>query len=212
MKQKKIDRTDAGLLEQFYGGDKQALAILLERHIPNLKRTLFAVLQNHAEAEDILQETLLKAYDEIRDGKYRNENFPGWLFRIARNKCTDHFRRMKKRWKLPLFEDRAMPNGERYDDEGNLLLPSSVATAVETIECRESHSLLHEAISRLSVRQREIVVMFYFLEMRVKTIALLMGISINTVIGCLHYARRHLKRALQPQPLPNERIPMLKRA
>src|SRR5207249_1591128 len=82
------------LLERAKAGDKDAFGELAEEHRAALQRLCFKMTGSQEEAEDLVQETLLKAYTHIADFQLR-ASLSTWLFRIATNACLDHQRARK---------------------------------------------------------------------------------------------------------------------
>src|SRR5947209_4062827 len=89
------DLDDAALVEQFKGGNDEALHVLLRRHSDALYRFCLRLAPTREEAEDICQESLVRAIDKV-DSLNTGGAFRTWLFRIARNLSTDSFRARRR--------------------------------------------------------------------------------------------------------------------
>ncbi|HEX5478500.1 MAG TPA: sigma-70 family RNA polymerase sigma factor [Dehalococcoidia bacterium] len=92
------DRSEAAILDRALAGDREAFGVLAEEHREALLRLCFKMTGSHEEAEDLVQETLLKAYSKFGSFELRS-SLGTWLYRIATNACLDH-QRGRKPWDL----------------------------------------------------------------------------------------------------------------
>ena len=89
--------TDEALVALYSEGNNQAFDVLLERYKNKLYSYIYFIVRNEALAEDIFQETFVKAIVTIQQGRYtENGKFPAWLTRIAHNLVIDFFRQDRK--------------------------------------------------------------------------------------------------------------------
>lgn len=124
--------TALALLERARAGDKDAFGLLAEEHRQALQRLCFKMTGSHEEAEDLVQETLLKAYTHIADFQLR-ASISTWLFRIATNTCLDS-KRAKKPWDLDKRWQWFKDNGELvHQMEQNLYLSPERAAEVKEV-------------------------------------------------------------------------------
>ena len=159
-----------------------------ERHEPELMRLMqtyggllaglcTAMLQDSHLAQDIVQETFLRAWqklDSLRGGRMSEK---AWLCRIALNLCRDH---QRTRW-FRMVDRRKQPED----------LPLEAAPADE-----ETANLL-EAVRALSPRMREVIVLHYQQDMNAEEVARTLGISESAVYRRLRQAREEIKRWLE---------------
>ena len=91
-----MEWTDSAAAEQARKGDQRAFGALVERHSRSVFRLAFRMTQNEQDAEDLVQETFLKAYKQLHrfDGR---SAFGTWLYRIAANCSLDLIRARKNR-------------------------------------------------------------------------------------------------------------------
>jgi RNA polymerase sigma-70 factor (ECF subfamily) len=119
------------LIESACRGDRPAFAALIERYWDRLYRWLCQLTRDPHAAEDLAQETFLKAFAGL--GKFRpDSNFAAWLFRIAHNNFANHYRAACRR-REPLPDD----------------LPSLEAGPEERLQSQESIEQLQQALKRL---------------------------------------------------------------
>ena len=107
------DRTPTSalaLLERAKAGDRDAFGTLAEEHRQGLLRLCLKMTGSPEQAEDLVQDTLLKAYLHIADFELRS-TMRTWLFKIATNACLDH-QRGKKPWDLDKRWEWFRENGE----------------------------------------------------------------------------------------------------
>lgn len=127
--------SDARLVEQVRKGDSDAFGTLVARYERRVLKVVRRFIADADGAQDLIQETFLKAYDRL-DQFDPSRRFGPWLFRIAVNATYDHLRKMKRRGKWALFseagEDR-LPDPPAPDPRGELDLSHEVRTVLEGI-------------------------------------------------------------------------------
>jgi RNA polymerase sigma-70 factor (ECF subfamily) len=183
----KIPVNDAALISAYIQGDSKAFETLLNRSKSKVYTTIYLIVKDRYVAEDLLQETYIKALDVINQGKYNEEGkFLPWILRIAHNLAIDYFRR-EKRYPTVVFEDGS-----------NVF--NSLEFAEDSIESmqikRESHEHLRDLIKRLPDQQREVLVMRHYDDMSFQEIADATGVSINTALGRMRYALINLRKMM----------------
>jgi len=170
-------------------GDLAAFEALYEMHKAAIYRTALAITNDQAIAEEILQDTFLRAFKHmarVRDGV----SLAPWLYRIAVNLAYD-WTVKRKRWLAAI---------------NNIIERIIVTTTVSperSVEEREIQELLYEAINRLEFKQRTTLVLFYLQGFSLVEIAEVMECPVGTVKSRLHYARENLRREL----LADKRLP-----
>jgi RNA polymerase sigma factor (sigma-70 family) len=163
----------------------------LERDRPRLRSFIRKHVADTGEAEDILQDVfyeLLEAYRLMKPV----EHVTAWLFRVARNRMVDLFRRKKP-------ASLNSPASFEEEDGGTLedLLPSADA-GPEAIYARSLLlEALEEALEELPQAQREVFVAHELQGQSFKEISAETGLSVNTLLSRKHYAVTHLRERLQ---------------
>ena len=168
-------QTDAALLVLYASGDQSAARALTARHLPRVFAHAYRVLQDHAEAEDVAQDSMLKLWRvaaEWRDGEAKVST---WLYRVTANACTD---RLRKRRTTGL---EAAP--EQVD---------SAPGAEERLIGQDRQRALHNAMADLPARQRDALVLRHFEELSNPEIASALETSVEAVESLLGRARRAL--------------------
>ena len=89
--------SDQVLLNHYLSGDRSAISKLIERHSRRVKDYIHMMVKDCDVADDIFQETFIKAVRVIDEGRYTdNGKFLSWILRIAHNQVIDHFRACKQ--------------------------------------------------------------------------------------------------------------------
>jgi RNA polymerase sigma-70 factor (ECF subfamily) len=147
---------------------------LLVASAPRVYGLLFRMVGRRDVAEDLMQETLLRAFRGL-DAYQPEGKFRAWLFRIAANQARDWIRRQKRR---PEVADDPDPVADASPDAGAI--------------ARERAGHVEEALARLSAPDREILLMRYYGEMTFKDIAQANGEPLGTVLARAHRALKKL--------------------
>ncbi|HEV2212037.1 MAG TPA: RNA polymerase sigma factor [Gammaproteobacteria bacterium] len=171
-------------------GQERRVSEEIAREGPRLRRFIRRRVGNEADVEDILQDVFSELVEAYRLMK-SVEDVGAWLFRVARNRITDLFRKRST-------EARAeLPEG----DEG-LGLEAILASAEASPETTYVQALLLDeleaALSDLSPEQREAFIAHEFEGKSFKELAQETGQSVNTLLSRKHYAVRYLRQRLQP--------------
>lgn len=184
----KIDvLSDAQLVTHYKEGRESAFAELLNRHKNKVYTTALMIVKDRYIAEDILQESFIKAIDRIKKGTYNEEGkFAPWIARIAYNLAIDHFRK-QKRYPTICAED-----GSNIFQSLDFTEESIEATQIKA----DTHQKLRALIETLPDTQKEVLMMRHYAEMSFQEIAEATGVSINTALGRMRYALINLRKKM----------------
>jgi RNA polymerase sigma-70 factor (ECF subfamily) len=176
----KLRSAERALIRSAQGGDRRAFAALVERYWDRLYRWLYHLTHDPHLAEDLAQETFLKAFAGL--GKFRaDSNFQAWLFRIGHNNFINQRRAARARQPFP--EHLPAP------DEGPL----------EQALNRESLQLLARAVGRLPAEFRAAFLLRAEEDLSFREIADVLDITEETARWRVFKARQKLLGALAPQ-------------
>ncbi len=184
-----LSMTDEQLVKAYAQGNNEAFDALLKRHQDRVFNYILRLIKNEDLANDIFQETFVKAILTIKQGRYtENGRFPAWISRIAHNLIIDYYRQEKSE------------NLQSADsDDLNLLNRKELCEAtIEDIIINEQ--ILQDVkylIQELPELQREVLEMRYYQNLSFKEIAEKTGVSINTALGRMRYAIINLRRIAQ---------------
>jgi len=183
----KVQVSDSELVSLYIRGNEDAFAHLVGRYKSKVYTTIYLIVKDTYTAEDLTQDTFIKAIETLKSGKYNEEGkFLPWIVRIAHNLAIDYFRR-EKRYPSVVFEDGS--------NVFNTLDFSEDSAESLTIR-RETHEYLRELIKRLPEQQREVLIMRHYEDMSFQEIADATGVSINTALGRMRYALINLRKMM----------------
>lgn len=182
--------SDEELAMAYVGGNDTAFDLLLSRSKTKLFAYILFVVRCHDVAEDVFQDTFLKAILKLKNGEYKpTGRFSCWLTRIAHNVIMDRFRAIQNSPIVDMADDNDVTRLEGGD------------AADEPIEtCFVNEQTLRDVrhlMAALPPVQREVVFMRFFQELPFKEIAELTGVSINTSLGRMRYAVLNLRRMVK---------------
>jgi RNA polymerase sigma factor (sigma-70 family) len=179
--------TTLALLERARAGDKDAFGRLAEEHRQALQRLCFKMTGSHEEAEDLVQETLLKAYTHIANFELR-ASLSTWLFRIATNTCLDS-QRGKKPWDLDKRWQWFRENGELVKQmEQNLYLSPEKSAEVKEVAA----TCVNCITMSLPQKQRAAIVLCDQMGLSREEAAKSIGASVASLKTELHRARKKM--------------------
>lgn len=184
-----VQSRDRVLLDRYLSGDRSAISQLIERHSRRVRDYIRMLVKDRDVAEDIFQETFIKAVRVIDEGRYCDSGkFLSWILRIAHNQVIDYFRALR--------QEKAVNEADAgYDLFGTLRLAETTVEDRMVAEqtCREIRAL----VDSLPAEQREVVLMRYFSGLSFKEIADQTGVSINTALGRMRYALINMRKMIK---------------
>ncbi len=176
---------DKSLVKNYIQGDNKSFEILLNRHKSKVFGYIMSKVKNKDIADDIFQDTFIKAINSLKKGTYNEEGkFLPWIFRIAHNLIIDHFRRIKTQ---KIVNHREDYNLFDFIEDGSL-------TAEKKIIKKEIFNDLTKLIDLLPDSQKTVLQLRYYEDKSFKEIAELCDISINTALGRMRYALLNLRK------------------
>ena len=185
-----LQRSDEQLLSQATSGDQQAFAELCLRYRGMLMNRIYRIVRHQEDAEDVLQETYLKAYQHLQT--FRGAcSFSTWLVAIGTNMSLMLLRRRKILGKYS--SDAVTEDGDTLIMEWRDTAPNPEQRCMMS----QTRQKLKHALTRLSPQVRTLLEMYYKHELRLKDAAQILGISEATTKSKLLRARRTLRRALK---------------
>lgn len=185
--------TDEQLVIAYSKGNNQAFDILLSRYENRLFSYIYFIVRNNELAEDIFQDTFIKAITTIRQGRYtENGKFPAWITRIAHNLIIDYFRQEKN-------ENVVSNDDSDVDLLNNInLSEGTIENAIIEGQIRDD---VRDLVKLLPDNQREVVYMRFYQNLSFKEIAEATGASINTALGRMRYAILNLRRMAEERDI-----------
>ena len=178
--------SDDMLVQAYMEGKDSAFDELLARNQQQLFDFILALTRDKDKADDLFQETFIRAIVKMKDGQYFNQGkFLYWLMRIARNLLIDDVRKQKKEQAVNISDDELLTVidcGHPYKSREDMLV------------AEELSGHMRQLMDLLPDEQREVVLMRYYQGLQFKDIAEITNVSINTSLGRMCYAIRNMRR------------------
>lgn len=190
-KENPIDKAEeGGLVNRARSGDLSAYDELVRRYQERIYATVYHMTANHEDANDLAQESFIKAYHSLHAFK-GDSSFFTWLYRIAVNKTINFLKQRKKRVHLSL-------NDLDFNVEHDPSLVSLISeqTPRREVKLAELQEKLNEALQKLSEAHRLAVILHDVQGLSHEEIGQIMGCNTGTVRSRLFYARQQLQAHL----------------
>lgn len=161
---------------QVRNGDIRKLGLLFERHHRRLYNFFLRMTANREASQDLVQDVFFRMlkYRHTYQGKSK---FTVWMFQIARNARVDYFKKRKE----------VVAN----EAQSEQMHPDPIVT--EQMEMQEDVVLLHTAFTKLAVKDREVLELSRFQNLKYHEISDIMGCAVGTVKARVHYAIKNLR-------------------
>lgn len=189
-----IEQDDRLAIGKAQRGDRDAFRLLVERHSRPVFRLAFRMTGNEIDAEDMVQETFLKAWKQI--GKFDGRaSFGTWLHRICANCALDHLR-ARKRKQDPQGVSRQDSGTETVDHMAQLAsgAPSPERLALSA----QITAILGPALDELSDMERAAFILRHYEGLGIEEISRTLGVLPNAAKHSVFRAVQKLRRALEP--------------
>lgn len=173
---------EAALVERAVRGDTTAFGTLYQLHLDAIYRYVYLRVGNQADAEDLTEQTFLKAWEALPRYKHRGYPFSSWLYRIAHNLVVDHHRRRK-----PVL---SAPQSDR------VVRDNAQPTILDQVIRAEEAQTLASAIAQLSEEQQQIVILRFVEGLKHAEVARIMDKSEGACRIMQHRALVALNRLL----------------
>ena len=185
--------SDKMLLNSYLSGDRSAMSQLIERHSRRVRDYIRMMVKDNDVADDIHQETFIKAVRVIDEGRYTDSGkFLSWVLRVAHNRVLDYFRAQKQ-------------SKQVNESEAGYNILGTMRFAEPTVEdemvSRQIEDDVRRLIELLPDEQRQVVMMRYYSKMSFQEIADQTDVSINTALGRMRYALINLRRMIKEKNL-----------
>ena len=186
-----MERTEALLIADLCEGDETALAPLVEKYKRMVYRLAMQITKNHADADDVMQETFIKVYRSIRTFR-KDAAFETWLYRIAVNEALNFVKRRERQ------RESTLETASEAEYEAITRYRAQIANDPHVhAEKAELRHHVTEAVNNLSLKHRTVVILHEFEGLTHAEIASILHCSEGTVRSRLHYARKKLRTLLK---------------
>lgn len=172
------------LVKRMKAGDNEAFDQIFDLYNKQLFRMAYLISGNYADSEDIVQETFVKCYcncNKLKDCSV----FPSWLYQIL----------TRTAWHYGKKRSREVPVETFYEEGG----PETGEQPLHAALRNETTRQLYEAINQLEIKQKTVIVLYYFNQLSTKEISRVMACMEGTVKSRLYTARKNLERSLKKE-------------
>ncbi|TFB21483.1 RNA polymerase sigma factor SigW [Filobacillus milosensis] len=177
------------LIKQVKKGNHEAYGLIINQFQQPIYQHCLRMLGNHHDAQEIAQETFIKAYVNINTFKQKNK-FSPWLYRIATNLAIDWMRKKKPIHILdqPISDDHQTTHVDQLKSKG--------PTPEESYETLEFNEAIQEALLTLPPKYRAVIVLKYSQDLSLQEISEVLDLPMGTVKTHLHRGREALRSTL----------------
>ena len=176
---------DVELIHRVLDGDDNAFETLVKKYRKPVHALVWRKIGDFHIAEEITQDTFLKAYQELAKLK-KPQSFASWLYVIAANQCSSWLR--KKRLRTQPIEETSSAQLEKATYSG-YIIEENERTAVEA-----QREVVKNLLAKLQESDRTVITLHYFGDMSAAEIGSFLGVSVNTIKSRLRRAQQRLKR------------------
>ena len=179
-----MEENSIQLIQRTLDGEESAFSILVQKYQKRIHALVWQKIGDYHIAEDITQETFLKAYNKLATLK-NHKQFDGWLYVIATRLCINWIKRNKTL--VQSIEDTPVEEVEKSFYEHH---DSEQRKMENTMHNR---SIVKKLLAKLPENERTVLTYYYLGEMTTQEISKLLGVSVNTIKSSLRRARIRLK-------------------
>lgn len=187
-----IEKEDLDWMEETRAGNERAFESLVHKYQKHIYYASYHLTHNHADADDILQETMIRFYEAVQANK-NIDHLPGWLYRVAVNLSIDKMRYEKRRPAKSLDSMK-----EDLESDNIPIADKTIPSAREELITLERRRLVRKVIDELPIQQRTIVILHDLQGLTVKEIAVILEKAEGTVKATLFMAHKKLREKFEP--------------
>ena len=180
-----MKNNDAALIQRVLEGDDTAFSVLVRKYQKPVHALAWRKIGDFHIAEDITQETFLKAYQRLSTLK-EPQSFASWLYVIAANHCSTWLR--KKRLWTQSLENTSSVALERTTYSGYLIAEN------ERVTMETQREVVKKLLAKLQESDRTVITLYYFGGMSYEEISKFLGVSVGTIKTRVYRARQRLKK------------------
>jgi RNA polymerase sigma-70 factor (ECF subfamily) len=187
-----VSADDNRLIAECLRGDTAAFGVLVRRYQDRLFNSIYRMVANAEDAQDVVQEAFLSAYQSL-EGFKGDSLFFTWLYRIAVNMAIS----LKRKQRATLRMDAGPHEGPVEPAD-----PSDVSRPGHALEKAEQEQRIQRALARLSPEHRAVLVMKDMEGQKYEDMAAILQVPIGTIRSRLHRARLELREILDQKDAP----------
>lgn len=184
--------SDAAVVARVLAGDKDAFRLLVDRHTRSIYGVAWRMTGNHQDAEELVQETFLRAYRSLRSFELRS-SFSTWLYRIAVNRALDFLKAKKMEDKYQISEDP----GPKEDDR-EIQVATSNPGPDRLLLSAEARQKIAQAIELLSPAERLAFTMRHMEGKSIEEIGQALNVRTSAAKNSIFRAVQKIRQQLAP--------------
>jgi len=185
-----VNLLESQLVKLALKGDQAAFAELVELYQEKLYHMAYRMLNNRQEAEDVVQDTFLRVYNNLE--RYDTSmKFSTWIYRIATNLSIDRLRKRKPVYSL----DAESSEYEGLD--GYSMIPSDNRTPESEMLISETQRIIHQAIDTLPPKYKTVMILRYIHELSLQEVGDILDMPVTTIKTRVHRGREFLRKKLE---------------
>ena len=177
--------SDSDIVSRVLAGDRQAFALLIERHSGKVYSLALRLTGSRSDAEELVQETFVRAFCQLRRYDFRRAFFP-WLYTLSLNLVRNH---LKKSARTPTAAKLSRPLLEK---DG----PAGADTEQQLLE-QQGHDQIQAALNALPLEHREILVLRFYQELTFKELAEILGTTPGAAKMRVYRALEQLRKKME---------------
>lgn len=181
--------SDTELVRLYQQGQDAPFNVLIERYKRPVFSAIYFVVNNKEVAEDIFQETFIKASSYLKSSNYKEMGkVSGWLISIGRNLALDYYRLNRRRTPFYELKDGDYMHLNNFDTQD---------LASSRMEQKETAKTIRQFILLLPEEQREVLILRHYADMSFNDIAKTMNSNLNTTLGRMRYAIINMRKMIE---------------
>jgi RNA polymerase sigma-70 factor (ECF subfamily) len=190
-----MEVSDAAVVAQVLAGDKDAFRLLVERHSRSIFRVVYRMTGNQQDAEEVVQETFLRAYKSLERFESRS-NFGTWLYRIAVNRALD----LLSSRKIQMQTKDALQITDNPDPEGSrqVQLPATGPGPDRLLISAEIKKKVAQALGLLTPAERVAFTMRHMEGLSIEEISQALNVKTSAAKNCVFRAVQKIRQQLEP--------------
>jgi len=185
----RMEGNDRAAVAQVLAGDEDAYRMLVERHSRSIFRLAYRMTANEQDAEDVVQETFLRAYRQLKRFESRS-NFSTWLYRIAVNCSLDLIRKRRRQ------DDH--PSDPPSEEDTMHQLRDEAPTPDRVVFGAEIQKKVDSVLSTLGPKERAAFSLRHFEGMSIEEIGAVLGLRQSAIKNSIFRAVQKLRQELKP--------------
>jgi RNA polymerase sigma-70 factor, ECF subfamily len=190
-----MEVTDAAVVAQVLAGDKDAFRLLVERHSRSIFRVVYRMTGNQQDAEEIVQETFLRAYKSLERFESRS-NFGTWLYRIAVNRALDLL--SSRKTQMQTNDAYQITDSPNHEEGPQVQLPAADPGPDRLLISAEIKRKVAQALTLLTPAERVAFTMRHMEGRSIEEISLALNLKASAAKNSVFRAVKKLRQELEP--------------